>query len=267
MPSLSPFAMRPTSALLLVAVLSSAGCGAPQPLYTAQAPTPETVVDGRADEWPQALRPVPREAGLSLGLRRGASGDGADELVVAVIASDERQARRIALGGLRLWIDPEGGQDRVLGVRFPAPEPLGERLLRAQAGPRRDGASDALRRRFQESLASVEVSRAGTQPRRLTAGAVDGLETAASWGPRGLVVEMRVPLTASPALLPTAAGDAVGVGVELVDLQRPPRRQRPARGERPRAASGEAPDTGERAAEPERPPVEVETVTRWLRLE
>ena len=255
--------MRICTVLLFAAL--AAGCRTPSPLYTAQDATPETVVDGRADEWPQALRPVPREAGLSIGLRRAP-----DALVVAVIASDERQARRIALGGMRLWLDPEGGRDRVLGIRFPAPEPLGERALRTTARAQRDGrpaATDALRRRFESALGSVEITRGEAPPQRSAPGAVDGLETAATWGPRGLVVEVRVPLEASPALLPTRAGAALGVGVELVDVQQAVRQRRAAPGERPRPGRGEAPDPGERVEAEAPPPVEVDTVTRWLRLE
>ena len=253
--------MRISTVLLLAAL--AAGCRTPSPLYTAQDVTPETVVDGQADEWPQALRPVPREAALSIGLRRAP-----DALVVAVIAGDERQARRIALGGLRLWIDPEGGRDRVLGIRFPAPEPLGDRVLQTTVRAQRDGrtaAPDALRRRFESSLGSVEITRGETPPQRLTPGTIDGLETAATWGPRRLVIEMRVPLDASEALLPRRAGSALGVGVELVDVQETVRQRRAAPRQRP--ARGEAPDLGESPEAQAAPPVEVETVTRWLRLE
>ena len=260
--------MRFPFVLLLVL---AAGCSGPAPLYTAQTPPPATVVDGQADEWPLALRPVPREAGLGIGLRRdvfASRPDGADALAVVVIASDERQARRIALGGLRLWIDPEGGRDRVLGLQFPAPEPLGDRLLRAGRGTRGgEPATDDLRRRFQASLGAVEVTQGEAPPRRLTLDQADGLEAAAAWGARGLVVEVRVPLAPSPALLPTAAGDVIGLGVEVIDLQQPPRRRAPAQGERPRTRRGEAPDTGNEPEPEAQPAVKVETVTRWLRVE
>ena len=252
--------MRIALALLVAFLL--AGCRSASPLYSAQPLTPETVVDGRADEWPAALRPVPDEAGLSVGLRRDA-----DQLVVAVIAGDERQARRIALGGLRLWIDPMGGRDRVLGIQFPAPERLDGRTLVGQARRARERgtADEALRRRLEASLDAVEVTRGEAEPVRQPAGSVVGLETAATWTARGLVIEMRVPLSASPGLLATPAGDQVGIGVELVDVQRAvARRQQQgrARGGRPaepRPGAGE--DRPERSERP------LDTVTRWLRIE
>ena len=79
---------------------------------------------------------------------------------------------------------------------------------------------------------------------------------------------MRVPLDASPALLPTRAGSALGVGVELVDVQQtvPPAAAR--RRDSARAPSAARRLTwGKRPEAQAAPPVEVETVTRWLRLE
>ncbi len=243
--------------LLLLAVPAvAAGCRTPSPIYAAGPATPETVVDGQAAEWPQALRPVPGEAGLSLGLRRSA-----DALVVAVIAGDERQARRIALGGLRVWIDPLGGRDRVLGLRFPAPERLGDRVLTSQDQPRRNRppVDDALRRRFTDGLDAVEITRGEAASVRQSPGSIDGLETAATWTDRGLVVEMRLPLEARPDLLATGATGALGLGIELVEVRQAPPRERGGRGRRP--AEGPEPEAGDR------PDPRVDTVTRWLRIE
>ena len=243
-------------ALVLLVVAAAAGCRSASPLYSAQPLTPETVVDGRAGEWPLALRPVPGEAGLSLGLRRDA-----DALVVVVVAGDERQARRIALGGLRFWIDPMGGRDRVLGIRFPAPERLGGRTLKGQArvGRERGAMDDALMRRFEASLDAVEITRGEAEPVRQPAGSVAGLETAATWTERGLVVEMRVPLAARPGLLAMPAGADVGLGVELVEVRRALARQQ--RGGRPDGPRPQASD------QTERPAPALDTVTRWLRIE
>ena len=118
---------------LLVAAATVSACGSSPLLYTASPATPDTAVDGQATEWPSALRPVPDESGLSVGFRH----DGAD-LVVAVIAGDDRQARRIAVGGLRVWVDPMGGTDRALGIRYPSPEAPDARSV-VRNGPRAGG--------------------------------------------------------------------------------------------------------------------------------
>ena len=235
----------------------AAGCGSAPPLYATLEPA-ETVIDGSANEWPVALRPVPGESGLSIGLRIED-----EDLVVALIAGDDRQARRIALGGLRVWVDPAGGDDRVLGVRYPAPgDP--SRLEIVQGGPRR-GARNGddptrLRRRFETGLDEAEVtSGVGTQ-RVAPTGA--GIEAAAMWGPQTLVVEMRIPLEARDGLLEQPAGPEIGVGVELLDVQRPqarPDRQRPSG----RGLPPERRPTGDQVEQT----FEPSTLTRWLRIE
>ncbi|WP_420455881.1 hypothetical protein [Rubrivirga sp.] len=251
--------------LVFVALLAlAAGCGSAPLLYAIEPATADTVVDGEASEWPSALRPVPSEAGLSIGLRRDA-----DDLVVALIAGDDRQARRIALGGLRVWVDPDGGTERVLGIRYPAPEAPDARSV-VRNGPREGGPMagtdpQRLRRRFESGLDEVEVTRGVLTQRATADGSFGGLVASATWGTRGLVVEMRIPLEAAPGLLPTSAGDAVGVGVELVDVRataiqarsagrRPPRRE--GADDRP------MPSEGRSAVEPA---AQIATVTRWLR--
>ncbi|PAP75539.1 hypothetical protein [Rubrivirga marina] len=255
---------------LLAATLAlvAAGCGSAPPDYFAEAATPETVVDGEAAEWPAALRPVPQEAGLSLGLRR----DG-DDLIVVVIASDDRQARRIAVGGLRLWVDPTGGTDRVLGVRYPAPPAPDARSV-ARSGPLRGGAIDdadptRLRRRFESGLDQVEVTRGVLTQRASADGGFGGLEAESTWGSRGLVVEMRIPLVAAPGLLETAAGDAIGLGIELLDAQST-RREAMMRSRQPRPTT--VGDDDRPMPPPEGPALEpdgldIATITRWLRAE
>ena len=242
--------MTRSLALLVVGLLTA--CGPGPALYTAQPATSETVVDGEIGEWPAALRPVPSEAGLGIGLRR----DGED-LVVAVVASDERQARRLALGGLTLWVDPEGGTGRALGLRYPAPPDLTPVEIRARVAARRSGSSDdaPLRRRYQEATDQIEVTRGVVTQRAATDGRFGGLEAASTWDGRRLVVEMRVPLTVASGLLTEAPTEAVGLGVELLDVRRPAI----PRGRRPTAGAG--------PAVVELPEAEVATVTRWLRLD
>lgn len=235
----------------------AAGCRTPAPLYSARPVTPATVIDGRADEWPLALRPVPGEAGLGLGLRRDAGA-----LVVAVVASDERQARRIALGGLRLWLDPNGGRERAVGVRFPAPGPLGERVLRV--GARSGAAAEGdLRRRFLASLDTLEVTRGAAPAERVGRQSVPGLEAAAAWGERGLVVEMRLPLDLPPG--GTSQG-TLGLGVELVEVVRAAPRPSRAMDLPPERPGRPLPRPDEPRPET-RPAPTVASVTRWLRID
>ena len=255
-PALTISRMR---ALLFGSVLvAAAGCGSTPPLYSTLEPA-ETVVDGSADEWPRALRPVPNESGLSIGLRLE---DG--DLVVALIAGDDRQARRIALGGIRVWVDPTGGDDPVLGVRYPAPGDPSRSDI-AQREPRRGGRDGQdptrLRRRFEEGLREAELT-LGVVTQRISPDGGADIEAAAMWGPQTMVIEMRIPLDARSGLLSQAAGPEIGVGVELLDVQRPAPRAPNARTSGRGLPPGRRP-TGDQARERT---FEPSTLTRWLRI-
>ena len=207
----APPSPRPVRTFLVLALLAAAasGCGGAPPLYASTPIPAEAVdVDGDAGEWPSALRPVPREPGLSLGLRRTD-----DALFVAVIARDERQAQRVVLGGLRLWLDPEGGTERVVGVRFPTPPPPSRVDIRRAGG---EAGPQILRRRFE----AARRPRRGPAP-RLRAGRRAG---------RG-------------------AGARDGGAVGAARARR--RGAAPARGRRaPRRGAGRGPEPGRRAPRP-----------------
>ena len=252
---------------LLVAAATVSACGSSPLLYTASPATPDTAVDGQATEWPSALRPVPDESGLSVGFRH----DGAD-LVVAVIAGDDRQARRIAVGGLRVWVDPMGGTDRALGIRYPSPEAPDARSV-VRNGPRAGGpaASDdpqRLRRRFESGLDQMEVTRGILTQRAAADGSFGGLAASATWGVRGLVVEMRIPLTAAPGLLETSADGTVGIGVELLDVRTTAMQARMQNGRRPARPREGADDRPMPPAEGPavEPEIDIATVTRWMKV-
>ncbi|MEM0963167.1 MAG: hypothetical protein AAGK21_11605 [Bacteroidota bacterium] len=245
--------MRALLSVLSIVLVS--GCGSAPPLYSTTPNVTDVSVDGMPAEWPSALRPVPGESGLSVGLQL----DGRD-LVAVFVAGDDRQARRIALGGIRVWIDPSGGDDRSFAIRYPVPEAPGvQELIRsAPRGTRRGGTADPtqLRRRFEAGLDQAELTRGVVTQRVDPMGA--GFQAAAVWGPQDLVVEMRIPLDEAPGLLETSAGGVVGIGVELLDVRLPQiagRRIDPNR------------QPGGRQAERREPVFEPSTLTRWLRIE
>ena len=222
-------------AFVLASLAPAAGCAPAPPLYTAE--TAPVVVDGDAGEWPAALRPVPSEGGLTLGLRTSD-----DALFVVVVAGDERQIRRVSSGGLRVWLDPAGGTERVLAVGYPVP------LDRAVA---RGGTAE--RRRFEDRLGRISVQRGEGPVQTFELGNVEGVEAASEWGARTLVTEVRIPFGDGPVAV--ERGEALGVGIELVEAGRSGLRARRAAPPRQRGADADAADDG--------PP----TITRWLRLE
>lgn len=241
------------TALLVFSLLLVAGCGSTAPrVYEAASATAATRVDGDARDWRGVLLPVPEEAGLTFGVR-----DAGDALLVAVVAGDERQARRIALGGLYVSLDPAGGEAASLRLRFPTPAPPDPADLRSQRGtphPLR------LRDRFEAATRRLEVQRGGAVVvQSVDVGRVPGLETAAKWTDRdGLVVEMRIPLGARDDLLAVEAGDRLGVGIGLVDL---PGFDARIGGERRRPMLGGAPGRG---ADVDALTPDLTVTTRWF---
>jgi hypothetical protein len=199
--------MRLLPTLVLLAL---AGCRSAAPLLTSTA-APVTV-DGDVGEWAGGLRPVPGESGLSLGLRNTP-----DALVVAVVAGDEWQARRVAAGGLTLWLDPAGGNARRVGLRFP----IGAGAPGDAPPPGAPADGGTLRWAFEASTTRLEAVRGG-DARPAAVGSVAGVETAAAWTDRGLAVEVRLPLRgpAAAAFAGEAAGPSVGLGIELAAIRR-----------------------------------------------
>ncbi len=198
------------------ALLVVAGCGGSALPLVASAPAP-AVVDGDVSEWTMGLRPVPGESGLSLGVRNTP-----DALVVAVVAGDEWQARRLAAGGLTLWLDPAGGTARRVGLRFPVGSGiLGEPSADLRDAPRVDEGS--LRAAFGAASGQVATVRGGVAT-PAAQGGIAGVETAATWTLRGLVVEVRLPLRgpAAAAFAGEASGAHLGLGLELAQASRRP---------------------------------------------
>ncbi|HEX8385766.1 MAG TPA: methyltransferase domain-containing protein [Rubricoccaceae bacterium] len=206
----APAAMPPhASVLVLLAFGLLGGCRTAAPLLPS-APGP-AAVDGDADEWAGGLRPVPGEPGLSIGLRNTP-----DALAVVIVAGAEGQARRVASGGLTLWLDPAGGTARRVGLRFP----VGNGDAPVPEGPPASG-PDPLREAFAAAIDRLETVRDG-DVRPAAVGGVPGVETAAAWTDRGLVVEVRLPLRGpgAAAFAGEASGVSVGLGVELAEARR-----------------------------------------------
>ena len=85
---------------------------------------------------------------------------------------------------------------------------------------------------------------------------------------RGLVVEMRIPLTAAPGLLETSADGTVGIGVELLDVRTTAMQARMQNGRRPARPREGADDRPMPPAEGPavEPEIDIATVTRWMKV-
>ena len=260
---------------LLPLVLCLAACSSPLPVVASgEAPNP-MAVDGDAREWEGALRPVPEEAGLSLGLRNDA-----DALYLVVVAGDDWQARRVAGRGLTVWINESGTKDKAYGLSFPVGLGSDGERGGARPGTQPDvyqpggrigepvdpsGRDQHLRDGFLRSLDRIEITRNG-EKESVAVGGAAGIQTAAMWTDAGLVVEMRVPLHQGPYAVGAASGATLGLGVELAEVRQ--RRSGPRQiGGAPGMGGGRGGSSPREEARRrvERP--QLGTVERWMAVE
>ena len=205
--------------IALPVLLALGACAGPLPTVpSGPAPNPMSI-DGDAREWEGALRPVPEESGLSMGLRNDA-----DALYLVVVAGDAWQARRLAARGLTVWLNGEGTTRKAYGLAFPAGLGSDGERGRVRPGvlddapPRPDpDRRERLREQFLLSLDRIGVTRDGAEE-SVAVGGTAGLEAAATWTPDGLTVEFRVPLQSGPYAVGLPAGAALGLGLELGEV-------------------------------------------------
>lgn len=198
--------------LLLVA---GAGCSSTQSIQSAPLSAPITL-DGSDADWVGGIQPVTDQPGLGVGVRNNG-----DALYVVAVLRNESQVRQAVRNGLTLWLDPAGGTDRTLGVRFPLGASPGEAAPgNAPRGGR--GRSEDLDERFASATQDLEVLQDGAESgSRLPAAGVSGVRASASLQGAVMVIEYRVPLAGSSFALGARPGATIGLGLTTPEAQRP----------------------------------------------
>ncbi len=198
-------------------------------------PVRETVpvIDGSLADWPDEKWQVLSKQKVALATCR----DGR-YFYLAIRGEDPYLARKIRMGGLTVWLDPEGGRGKVLGVHLPGH--MAQRPDREAGGleaalrnpPPKDNSADAL----------VVVGGDGAFRKKLEPGEGGGLEHRMTYTETGFYYELCVPLNRTEAApyAVAVAGRKLGLGLET--MQRPKRREVAARpderGARPGASGG-----------------------------
>ncbi len=114
--------LRPVIALLLL-LLAITGCG--PTMIESTWLDHEISIDG-ADthgEWNNAQYTFD-EKKVSLGLMNSAS-----HLYLRLSSRDRAIQRQVLVGGLTVWFNPDGTDNKALGIRFPLPSPAGGRMI------------------------------------------------------------------------------------------------------------------------------------------
>lgn len=216
-----------------LALLAFANCAS-----TASLPAPlrqrEIRIDGQGEDWEGGLTAI-ESLGLSLGARYD------DEALYLAIATAKPALQMAILQrGLVVWLDPAGGKERRLGLRYPAalgepgpegPPPGSERPAAGADFERVQ--RERLERRLATLPAECLILRGADDSGRLSAIAeVPGLAVSLRLEGTRLLCELRLPFaTSERGLLPLARGDeTLGLGLAL--------------GERPSFGGGERPSRG-----------------------
>lgn len=199
--------------LVLALALFTAACG--QVEIESRWRVSPLIIDGRADDWADALIAFD-DSGVSLGIQN----DG-DFLYLCFLTADRRLLAPVLRSGLVIWLDPKGGKDKVLGIRFPLG--LEGRDFQGPESGNRDR-QDAIRG-LQSRRDELEILGPGRdEVVRLKRSELKGLEVAVS-NRDGFAYEMRIPLAAGPDASLAAGispGRPLGIGITSAepDLRR-----------------------------------------------
>ncbi len=199
-----------TGLLLAGLVFGAVACAGAKVYMTDGRPLDRVItVDGRADDWLGVLCSV--EDGR---MKVGFINDRAF-LYVCLITEDESLVRRIKFGGLTVWFDPNGGQAKVLGIKYPLGLPKhdpAEKPSEEGGGPPPTADQTSA-----EPGSILEVIRPGAaSPQKVDIADAKGLEIKAAEDDKLFVYELKIPLQTdqSPIGVGSQPGKMVGIGFE-----------------------------------------------------
>jgi hypothetical protein len=116
--------------LLFLAITIIGGCAGFQTYRLESRPLAhEITVDGKDDDWHGNLY-VNMEGQYSLGFVNDQQ-----NLYVCLVVTDPYKRAQILRGGLTLWFDPKGGQEKTFGIKFPMGMQAGPRPTRPEGRP------------------------------------------------------------------------------------------------------------------------------------
>jgi hypothetical protein len=193
-------------------VLGLAACGGTKTYLTNSIALERSIViDGKSDDWVGALSFM-TDAQLEAGFLNDQ-----DYLYVCIVTDDNAVRREITGAGLTVWFDPQGGEAKALGIRYP----LGRTRPRRQEKPGAEQAQPepAAEEPAESGAPGLQILRAGgSPPEAMDVSAAKGIEVAYSTESGLFVYELKIPLqsaTDRPYALGAGPGKTVGVGFEV----------------------------------------------------
>jgi hypothetical protein len=201
--------------LIVVAVMVSmiTGCGSTKQLASRWSESPIRM-DGNLGEWSDSTVFVEKE-----GIRYAVANDG-DYLYLCLLSSTPNFGRQLMVRGMTVWIDPNGGSRKTIGVRFPIggmgmgrPE-----IEQPQPEPDVEQRGTRFEEMERQSLNEFEyLGPAENDRQRVSRLQGQGLEIQMTATPERFVYKLKLPLQYSsqhPYSAETRAGAKVGIGLE-----------------------------------------------------
>ncbi|OGU26007.1 MAG: hypothetical protein A2X66_09790 [Ignavibacteria bacterium GWA2_54_16] len=207
-----------SAGIILLSFLAS-GCGSTLELPSRWADT-RIQIDGNLRDWVDSTTFVEKD-----GIRCGVMND-TENVYVCMMSSTPNVGRQLIMRGMTIWFDPNGGEKKIIGVRFPVgamrpgmmrPEMRDRRPTEARAR-----APEERRQRFdeieREALQEFEFLGPGADDRqRVLRIQGQGVEFHITATPERFVYEMKIPLEYSsrhPYAVESYAGSMIGVGFD-----------------------------------------------------
>jgi hypothetical protein len=199
--------------LLVTEVFFINGCSSPQQLASRWSERP-VVMDASLGEWTDSTVFHEKE-----GIRYAVANDG-EFLYICLLSSKPNLGRQLMFRGMTVWIDPNGGEKKTIGIRFPVG---GMGMGRPNMGEEQpEQAPEQRGNRFEEmerqALNEFEYLGPGENDRqRVSRLQGQGLEMHLTATPERFLYKLKVPLQYSlqhPYSAETHAGANIGVGIE-----------------------------------------------------
>jgi hypothetical protein len=214
MPATKQFLNFSIIVILFVLVISSInGCSSTQQLVSRWSEHP-VLMDANLGDWTDSTVFVEKE-----GIRYGIANDG-EYLYVCLLSSKANLGRQITFRGMTIWFDPNGGNKKTIGIRFPIG---GMGMGRSEMGQQQPDQDPEQRgNRFEEmerqSLNEFEYLGPGENDRqRVSRLQGQGVEMHMTATPERFLYKLKIPLQYSsqhPYAVETHAGAKVGIGIE-----------------------------------------------------
>lgn len=208
------------------------GCSSVKSLESSTPAGPITI-DAEIGDWNNSIRKLDSET-VSMGVLNDD-----DHLYVALYVADQHTTGQIMRSGFILWLDPEGGKEKSLGIHFPlgmaALGPRGGRSANVTgAAPGNPSLTpESTSQRFTDQNGEIEILTHDAPGMRFQVDSVPGIDVKASVEYGTLVYELKIPLQNNgefPYAVDAEPGAEIGVGLETPEMGRQTNGQGPASG-------------------------------------